>query len=87
LSRDIVCVRYIIVNTLHKGGEGGGGGGRGDDDDDGRGDSACDSLKSVGKKYFGDFGLYCRVILKRIVIVRSLKLTQITYEDSDHTAK
>jgi len=33
----LICFRYIIVNTLHKGnnkGGGGGGGGGGDDDDD-----------------------------------------------------
>ena len=35
--RDIVCLRNISVDTLHKGdteGGGGGGGGGGDDDDD-----------------------------------------------------
>ena len=37
--RNMVCFRYIIVNSLHKGGGGGGGGG---DDGDGGGDDDDD---------------------------------------------
>jgi hypothetical protein len=33
-TTNMVCFRYIHVNTLHKGGGGGGGGGDDDDDDD-----------------------------------------------------
>ena len=36
IPRNMVCFRYLLINTLHKGdgGGGGGGGGGGDEDDD-----------------------------------------------------
>jgi hypothetical protein len=44
--RDIVCLRYIIVNTLHKGGDGDGGGDNDDYDDNNNSNNNNGQLES-----------------------------------------